>query len=145
MKKNELTKAVVKFSKREGLTPSELANRAWVTVDEAKAFLSNGKCEKRTVERMASLIETDREMPPDHPGRVIRELRESLGWSRDRLVKESGVSKTTIKFAETGRHDSVRIDSLQKLHKVFAAHFPGLELTVLILGDVDKARKLCRK
>ena len=48
-------------------------------------------------------------------GKVIRECRESLNWTREKLYKESGVAAQTIAIAE--KNQDCRVSTLTKLLK----------------------------
>lgn len=53
----------------------------------------------------------------DLSGEKIREIRESLGWSREKLTEESGIPPRTIQDIETGKVKNPGIDTLKPLIK----------------------------
>lgn len=45
----------------------------------------------------------------------LREFREKIGFSQEKLAEIAGVSRTTIYLIENGRADVVKTDTLSKL------------------------------
>ena len=48
-------------------------------------------------------------------GELIREQRESKGWSKSQLARHSGVNRTTIVMIEKGNTRSSKFDTVCKL------------------------------
>jgi transcriptional regulator with XRE-family HTH domain len=45
----------------------------------------------------------------------VREIRDALGWSQDRLADEAGVTQATVSRIERGESTSIDLDVLDKL------------------------------
>jgi transcriptional regulator with XRE-family HTH domain len=66
-------------------------------------------------------------------GRSIRAIRESLGWSRNDLSRETKLARQTVFAAETGWRD--QRPTLETLERV--ASTLGCDVATLLTEDVD--------
>ncbi len=45
----------------------------------------------------------------------VREIRDAIGWSQDRLADEAGVTQATVSRIERGESSSIDLDVLDKI------------------------------
>ena len=47
----------------------------------------------------------------------VREIRDAIGWSQDRLATEAGVTQATVSRLERGESTSIDLDVLDKISR----------------------------
>jgi DNA-binding Xre family transcriptional regulator len=47
----------------------------------------------------------------------VREIRDAIGWSQDRLATEAGVTQATVSRLERGESSSIDLDVLDKISR----------------------------
>jgi DNA-binding transcriptional regulator YiaG len=112
-------KQLAAYKSRERLTLESLARILNVSQDETEQYLSEGE-DDRIEERAVAILERDSEIPQNHPGRIIRDIRLHLGWSQETLVEKMGRSLSTIESYEAGRTKTPRFDVLLDIFEAFS-------------------------
>lgn len=72
-------------------------------------------CRKNVEERRCNVVGVLNHMAI---ARNLRVARARTGLSQKELAKRSGVCETTISFLESGKHEMIRMSTLQKLADV---------------------------
>ena len=139
---DELRQKLADYMRRERLDANTMAReRSQCPAADIEAFLEGEPPTDKVRHEISGVLDRDGDSPDHHPGRVIRMTREALGWSRQRLVDESGVAYNTLKWIETMRSDEPSLSSLRPVGEVFAEALDGFEPTWVLLGSTDDVRQ----
>ena len=65
---------------------------------------------------------------PVHPGKILRQMMESKGWTQEELAHRSGLNRSYMSDVERGRSD-VSLSTLQKIARPL-----GISLAELLTG-----------
>lgn len=95
------------------------------TVQQVAQFLQSGGVEPPALPpRLSMTVQQQRDL-----GRLLRDRRHAIGWSRVHLARKAHLSEATIKFIETARHAPSRASLIRLLNqtelKLSWADVPG--------------------
>jgi DNA-binding XRE family transcriptional regulator len=124
------------------LTHHDMAMRLKVPQASLEDFVNHdGPADPRLEDRLAALEALSAKADPICWS--IRWLRESLGWSRGKLARLSGVSVPALQKVERGDNPP-NLGSARALFAAFKNKYPELSAEAFFLGQEDEVRRTAK-